>query len=224
MVSTPQCECPKWDVWMPNAYGEQSPICISLPGTGFPRTHHPLSLSLWPSYVSFPPHPSTPLQHLYDLRNYNGVMEVMSGLNSTPVRKLQSTWRRISADDAATLRHLEGLMSSSGNFAEYRRSLAACGPSTPCIPHFGLYLTDITFVDDGNPDLLPSGLINMPKRRKLMAIMREMARFQKIDYCFTMLPSFVEFITEKLTVVNEDERYALAARIVEQERAGGATS
>ena len=33
------------------------------------------------------------MQELVALNNFNGAMEVISGLNSAPVRKLQMTWR-----------------------------------------------------------------------------------------------------------------------------------
>ena len=37
---------------------------------------------------------------------------------------------------------------------------------TPCIPHLGIFLQDLTFLEDGNPDQL-NGMINFQKRIKL---------------------------------------------------------
>ena len=34
----------------------------------------------------------TLLQKLFELNNYNGVNEILSGINSAPVRRLKNTW------------------------------------------------------------------------------------------------------------------------------------
>lgn len=36
----------------------------------------------------------------------------------------------------------------------------------------GLYLTDLTFIEDGNPDLIEGGLINWVKRRRLATVIK----------------------------------------------------
>ncbi|CAG8588934.1 10173_t:CDS:2 [Funneliformis caledonium] len=57
-------------------------------------------------------------------------------------------------------------MNLTKNFAEYRDILHNINP--PCIPFFGLYLTDLTFIEDENPNYLKNSnkLINFAKRMK----------------------------------------------------------
>jgi len=52
-------------------------------------------------------------------------------------------------------------MHSRGNFSEYRKALQES--QAPCLPYFGVFLTDITFTEDGNPDYLAGGKINFIK-------------------------------------------------------------
>jgi len=54
-------------------------------------------------------------------------------------------------------------MSYQKNFGNYRDALKMASP--PCIPFLGLYLTDLTFIEDGNKNHLGNGeFINFDKR------------------------------------------------------------
>ena len=52
------------------------------------------------------------------------------------------------------------------------------------IVKLGIYLKDLTFATDGNPDCLRGGLINLAKRRYMYVVLEEMKRFQKEKYLF----------------------------------------
>ena len=54
---------------------------------------------------------------------------------------------------------------TQGNYKRYRDSLGVA--STPCVPYVGVFLKDLTFICDGNPDYLRGGLINLHKRRQV---------------------------------------------------------
>lgn len=92
-------------------------------------------------------------------------------------------------------------MDPSKNFALYREALTSI--SGPCIPFLGVYLTDLTFIEDGNPDFMKRGidnhgeqnrLINYAKRMKTADVLLEIQKFQSIPYALTSVPELQEYL------------------------------
>ena len=54
------------------------------------------------------------------------------------------------------------LMDPSHSWSKYRNALKEAREKS-AIPYLGVYLTDLTFIDEGNPDVL-DGKINLSKR------------------------------------------------------------
>lgn len=74
-------------------------------------------------------------------------------------------------------------MSSKNNFKNYRAALVDAmkkltSEDPPILPYFGIYLRDITFLDEGNPDFLENGLLNFEKLRMVGAKLSEIRQFQ----------------------------------------------
>jgi hypothetical protein len=99
------------------------------------------------------------------------------------------------------LEELEKLLSSQQSYRAYRAALAECNP--PCIPYLGVYLTDLTFMDE-NPDLL-QGQINMSKRRLTYGVISRIQQCQQTHY--NLQP--VEQIIQQLMQVNTLDESAL---------------
>ena len=55
-------------------------------------------------------------------------------------------------------------MSHSSSYKVYRNTLHS--ECMPCLPYIGVYLTDLTFIEDGNPDLVAGNLINFQVRKE----------------------------------------------------------
>jgi len=54
-------------------------------------------------------------------------------------------------------------MDPNQNFKNYRTLIISKPKETPLVPYLALYLRDITFITDGNPDFTEEGLINFEK-------------------------------------------------------------
>lgn len=92
-------------------------------------------------------------QALEQINNYNGTIEIFSGLsngeltratvtNSASVQRLTQTWELLSENAERKWRELSDLMQNNHKLLRERmRQL-----SPPCIPFLGLFLTDLTFI------------------------------------------------------------------------------
>lgn len=124
-------------------------------------------------------------------------MSILAGLNSAPVHRLKRTFELLSTKTQATLETIRNLMSTTKNFSTYRDSLRSC--TGPAIPFLGCYLTDLTFIEDGNPDFLKDDarLINFSKRAKTAEVIREIQQYQSLPYRITEVPELQDFLQDE---------------------------
>ncbi|CAG8454220.1 6437_t:CDS:2, partial [Scutellospora calospora] len=132
------------------------------------------------------------------LNNFNSLTAIISGLNSAPIHRLKRTWEMVNARTIQTLDNLNRIMNSTKNFFDYREMLHSVNP--PCVPFLGVYLTDLTFIEDGNPDVLKKNqsLINFLKRMKTADVIREIQQFQSVPYNLTAVQEIQIFIQSHL--------------------------
>lgn len=88
-----------------------------------------------------------------ELGNFNGLMEVVAALNSAAVFRLKRTWELLPRASAKEFSELDDLVKPQRSHAALRRAIGE-GHREASVPYLGLYLTDLTFIEDGNPDLL----------------------------------------------------------------------
>eukprot|EP01121_Diplochlamys_sp_Union-15-3_P013580 TRINITY_DN4238_c0_g1_i1.p1 TRINITY_DN4238_c0_g1~~TRINITY_DN4238_c0_g1_i1.p1 ORF type:complete len:124 (+),score=23.36 TRINITY_DN4238_c0_g1_i1:86-457(+) len=100
----------------------------------------------------------------------------------------------------------------------YRQTLAASNP--PCVPFFGIYQTDLTFIEDGNADYLKvedgrNDIINFDKMKKLAAVIRDIQQYQQKPYNFQKVPVIYAYLesVEKLDYLNEEQLYSLSLKV-----------
>ncbi|OLL24556.1 Protein ste6 [Neolecta irregularis DAH-3] len=97
-----------------------------------------------------------------------------------------------------TLEGLNKIMNSSRNFADYRETLHVVNP--PCVPFLGVYLTDLTFIEDGNSNYLKKSrhLINFSKRMKTAEVIREIQQYQSVPYHLKPVQELQVFLKHNL--------------------------
>jgi len=127
---------------------------------------------------------------------------------------------------------LNNIMRPDKNYKEYRDVLRKAAP--PCVPFLGespmpnrlfrqvltsrpsfigVYLTDWTFIGDGNPDMLREKphQINFHKRQKASELILMIKLHQATTYNLSAVPPLATFLTEQLfprnaDLANDDQR------------------
>ena len=87
-------------------------------------------------------------------------------------------------------------------------SLRRCQP--PCVPFLGVFLTDLTMIEDGNPDMITHAvpLINFVKRRKVAEVIGAIQRYQSTPYNFEVVPVIRDYLIDASSrAMGESELY-----------------
>ncbi|CAO3589119.1 unnamed protein product [Absidia cylindrospora] len=133
-----------------------------------------------------------------NMNNYNTCMAIISAFDNSAIGRLKKTWELLGNRTSQALSQIRKLMGANRNFTEYREMVHSVNP--PCIPFLGIYLQDLTFIEDGNPDYLKKseGLINFAKRQKCAEVIQEIKQFQSPPYTFRLVPELQDFIKTHL--------------------------
>lgn len=67
-----------------------------------------------------------------------------------------------------TIDKLQVIVSSDGRFRNLREALHRCDP--PCIPYLGMYLTDLSFIEESTPNFSHDKLLNFSKMRMVRLV------------------------------------------------------
>ena len=114
------------------------------------------------------------------------------GLQSSSVFRLKKTWESVSKRKLASLQKLGSCLSRESSYKVYRETLHSRQP--PIIPYIGLlllrrsilfypiylftlfkgvYLSDLTFLEDGNKDWTENEHVNFNKRIMISNVIKE---------------------------------------------------
>eukprot|EP00004_Rigifila_ramosa_P007499 TRINITY_DN1849_c0_g1_i3.p1 TRINITY_DN1849_c0_g1~~TRINITY_DN1849_c0_g1_i3.p1 ORF type:complete len:1081 (+),score=249.42 TRINITY_DN1849_c0_g1_i3:2-3244(+) len=123
------------------------------------------------------------LSQLHKLNNYNSLLAIISGLGNSSVHRLRHTFSQVPKPQLQIFEQMQELMNGNQSYRNFRAALHLANP--PCIPYLGMYLTDLTFIEDGNTDTVasPSGkltLINFRKREMVYLVIREVQQYQNV--------------------------------------------
>lgn len=141
------------------------------------------------------------------LHNYDALMAITCALTDTSIKRLKMTWDAVPAKRKEMLRGLQATVDFNQNFKVLRAQLHDQVP--PCLPFLGMFLTDLTFVDVGNPATKTSDtgltVINFDKHTRTAKSIGELQRFQ-IPYRLAELPDLQQWLAAEVERVREKEK------------------
>jgi hypothetical protein len=154
------------------------------------------------------------------LNNYNACMEITSALESASIFRLKKTKAKVSAKLLAKYDELHASLSRQQNYKALREAIHASNP--PVIPYFGMYQSDLTFIEEGNPDMLKDTdppLINFHKRRLVAQVLvDEVQQYQQAPYNLQKVPVLREKLEQALVENILDDNACYAESLVAEPR------
>ena len=152
-------------------------------------------------------------QQCLELHNYDSLMAIICSLNSSTISRLRKTWEFVSPRRREILKTLQAIVEPSNNNKVLRGRLHDHIP--PCLPFLGMFLTDLTFVDIGNPptkQLSHNGseetgltVVNFDKHLRTSKIISELQRFQ-IPYRLSEIPELQDWIQGQVQRMRESDQ------------------
>ncbi|KAF9201163.1 hypothetical protein BGZ49_008621, partial [Haplosporangium sp. Z 27] len=132
-------------------------------------------------------------EKLRQLNNFSMLSATTAALAQSPIHRLKRTWELVPSKTLNTFSVLQAVTSSAKSWGDYRQELHSANP--PCVPFIGIYLTDMVFIQDGNPDILKgTDHINFYKRVSTAEVIREIQQYQSVPYCLTAVNEIQNFI------------------------------
>ena len=148
------------------------------------------------------------------LRNFNGVLEVVAALNSAAIYRLRRSWETVPQPALDDFRALDKLMRPERSHAALRAAMRE-DMAAPTVPYLGLYLTDLTFIEDGNPDTVAAAdgsgaeRLNFAKCQMVAKALGEVAHFQRAVYAAPAQNMVLAFL-RSLAPPNDDEIFQMS--------------
>ncbi|KAF8319038.1 ras GEF [Clavulina sp. PMI_390] len=141
------------------------------------------------------------------MNNFSTMAALVAALNSPPIRRLKRSWDSVNNRYIALLDDIEALMQAGKSLPEYRQMLSRV--TLPCIPFIGVYLTTLTFIQDGMKDKLvkENNVINFLKRSKASAIITEIKKYQSVPYNLLPVETIRGYLEEALKVERPNDFY-----------------
>ncbi|EFA80500.1 Ras guanine nucleotide exchange factor [Heterostelium album PN500] len=121
-------------------------------------------------------------------------MAFLGGLNNSALLRLKFTKALVGKKYLESLESLEKEMSCESSYKTYRELLHNTDP--PCVPYIGVYLTDLTFIEEGNPNIIGNNLINFSKYTLLYKVISEVQQYQWSEYNLNYVPIIQTFIKD----------------------------
>jgi len=125
---------------------------------------------------------------LYKMNNFNDAFSIVTALNSFFIKDLKKTWKRVDAySSIPKAKELNEIFSHTKNYAKLRELLDSC-LGKPCIPFLGLFLKDLSYMDEGQKYIVTKqedlGLLNLEKIKLVEIIFQKIVQYQNANYDF----------------------------------------
>lgn len=149
------------------------------------------------------------------MSNLNSLAAINAGIRASAIHRLKKTFARLNGAQHKLLAKYEELFRISGNSKALRERTAVL--NQPAIPHLALFLTDLTFIEDGNKNS-KDGLINIKKYKLLSERIEWLRMFQQYPFHFKRVEPIHKYFDSTMKVIPEDFLYTLSLQYEPREK------
>ncbi|KAM4714877.1 RAS guanyl-releasing protein 2-like isoform 2-T2 [Anableps anableps] len=144
-------------------------------------------------------------QKLLQLQNFNTLMAVVGGLSNSSISRLKDTQSHISAETNKVFNNLTELVTSCGNYSQYRKRFSECSGFR--FPILGVHLKDLIAVHVALPDWADKEKtrVNLAKTQQLYAILQELALIQTTPPSIDSNTDLLNLLTVSLDQYHTEE-------------------
>ncbi|XP_034370411.1 ras guanyl-releasing protein 3 [Arvicanthis niloticus] len=148
-------------------------------------------------------------QKLLQLKNFNTLMAVVGGLSHSSISRLKDTHSHLSSEVTKNWNEMTELVSSNGNYCNYRKAFADCDGFK--IPILGVHLKDLIAVHVIFPDWMEENKVNVVKMHQLSVTLSELVSLQNASHHLEPNMDLINLLTLSLDLYHtEDDIYKLS--------------
>eukprot|EP01129_Flabellula_baltica_P012122 TRINITY_DN5421_c0_g1_i1.p1 TRINITY_DN5421_c0_g1~~TRINITY_DN5421_c0_g1_i1.p1 ORF type:complete len:980 (+),score=163.86 TRINITY_DN5421_c0_g1_i1:69-3008(+) len=154
-------------------------------------------------------------EQFLEMKNFNGVFEVTSALHNSNISRMKSTFNSISKRHKAILSVLSDIVEISGNYSAYRAVLSQ-NTDHVTLPYIGMFLGDITMIEQKYQNKDTTGKINFTKRTLLVNVLIELRKWQnRSDYRIAPNSTFMEFLefVRYNSMIDDEVAYTISSYV-----------
>ncbi|XP_007937081.1 ras guanyl-releasing protein 3 [Orycteropus afer afer] len=146
---------------------------------------------------------------LLQLKNFNTLMAVVGGLSHSSISRLKETHSHLSSEVTKNWNEMTELVSSNGNYCNYRKAFADCDGFK--IPILGVHLKDLIAVHVIFPDRMEDNKVNIVKMHQLSVTLSELVSLQNASHHLEPNMDLINLLTLSLDLYHtEDDIYKLS--------------
>jgi son of sevenless len=134
----------------------------------------------------------TVLSNLFEIGDFNMCMAMSSSLMNSSIHRLKHTWEMADSQLMKKYEFIENQFSHASGYIKYRNLVNERLP--PLIPYLSVYLTNLIFIEDGNPSFIgKTNCLNWKKFNKKCDILHQIDSYQCVGFSFKTLPEIQQF-------------------------------
>ena len=122
-------------------------------------------------------------RRLNEINNYFSLCAVFSALESAAIHRLKALWKRLNEHEKKIFENWKTIYSNSYNQRNLRNAMRNGLNKGACIPHIGLIMKDLSFIDEGYSNINSMReQINFAKSVRIADRINHMQEYQRIGY------------------------------------------